>query len=81
MAQHMCCSHPCALFLQDGWSIFNVQCQVMNVVISGALPCNKEVPVAVSILGLTVFPKVGCCVKIGEIRGHSDYVSSEEMQR
>jgi hypothetical protein len=53
----------------------DVQCQVCNIVVSGALPCNKEVPVAVSILGLTLFPKVGCCVKIGDLKkNEEDYV-------
>ncbi len=59
----------------DGLSVMDVQCQVCNIVVSGALPCNKEVPVAVSILGLTLFPKVGCCVKIGDLKkNEEDYV-------
>jgi hypothetical protein len=50
--------------------------------VSGALPCNKEVPVAVTFLGLTLFPKVGCCIKIGDLKKESsDYVNSEEMDR
>eukprot|EP00591_Stephanopyxis_turris_P015744 CAMPEP_0195538290 /NCGR_PEP_ID=MMETSP0794_2-20130614/49451_1 /TAXON_ID=515487 /ORGANISM="Stephanopyxis turris, Strain CCMP 815" /LENGTH=166 /DNA_ID=CAMNT_0040672259 /DNA_START=50 /DNA_END=551 /DNA_ORIENTATION=+ len=65
----------------DGCSCFNVQCQMCQLVMTGAFPCNSEVPVAVSILGLTLYPKVGCCVKIGEITGHEDYVDSEEMER
>jgi hypothetical protein len=69
------------LFLQDGCSVFNVQCQLCNLVISGAFPCNEEVPVAISVLGLTIFPKVGCCVKIGELKGNSEYVRSEAIQR
>jgi len=66
----------------DGCSFFNAQCQLCNVVVSGALPCNKEVPVAVTFLGLTLFPKVGCCIKIGDLKKESsDYVNSEEMDR
>ena len=66
----------------DGLSCFNVQCQCFQCVVSGAFPCNSEVPVAVSALGLTVFPKCGCCVKIGDLKGgDSDYVNSQEMER
>mmetsp|Transcript_44097 Transcript_44097/g.64808 ORF Transcript_44097/g.64808 Transcript_44097/m.64808 type:complete len:133 (+) Transcript_44097:50-448(+) len=87
----ICCkpSAPCLFPLgcmglkceNDGCSCFNVQCQMCQLVMTGAFPCNSEVPVAVSILGLTLYPKVGCCVKIGEITGHEDYVNSEEMER
>ena len=60
-----CCGPTCEC---DGCSIFNAQFQCMNVVVSAALPCNQEVPIAVSILGLTVFPKCGCCVSIKDIK-------------
>jgi hypothetical protein len=74
-----CCGPRCE---NDGCSVFNAQCQLFNVVVSGALPCNKEVPVAVTIAGLTLFPKVGCCLKISDIKGNgSDYVGSNEMGR
>jgi hypothetical protein len=33
------------------------------LVMSIALPCNEEVPVALSIVGLTLYPTVGCCVQ------------------
>lgn len=62
----------------------NVQCQMCNMVVSGALPCNKEVPVALSMFGLTVFPKCGCCIKIGDLKKKNDgndYVKSEAMER
>lgn len=51
----------------DGCSILNAQCQVCMLIANAAIPCNKEVPVAVTILGLTVFPKQGFCMKQGEI--------------
>lgn len=47
----MCCkpSAPCLpcgccgpRFENDGCSIFNIQCQLCNAVITGAIPCNKE---------------------------------------
>lgn len=50
-----CCGPKCEC---DGCSMCNIQCQLFNLVISGAFPCNEEVPVAVSLLGLTMFPKV-----------------------
>lgn len=60
----------------------NVQCQVCNLIVNAALPCNKEVPVAVSMFGCTVFPKVGCCIKVGDLKKKdSDYVKSEAMER
>jgi hypothetical protein len=40
-----------------------------SLVVTGAFPCNSEVPLAVSILGLTLFPTQGCCVTIGDIKG------------
>eukprot|EP00543_Licmophora_paradoxa_P004527 CAMPEP_0202448044 /NCGR_PEP_ID=MMETSP1360-20130828/6836_1 /ASSEMBLY_ACC=CAM_ASM_000848 /TAXON_ID=515479 /ORGANISM="Licmophora paradoxa, Strain CCMP2313" /LENGTH=133 /DNA_ID=CAMNT_0049065413 /DNA_START=96 /DNA_END=497 /DNA_ORIENTATION=+ len=75
----VCCGPRCE---NDGCSVFNIQCQFCQFVLSGAVPCNKEVPVAVSLLGATLYPKCGCCVKIGDIKGGSgDYVESEEMER
>ena len=41
---------------------------VCCVVISAAIPCNQEVPVAVTIAGLTLYPKVGCCIKQGSLK-------------
>jgi len=65
---------PCGCFGPkiecDGCSILNAQLQCCQFVISAALPCNEEVPVAVSIFGATLYPKFGCCVKIGDIRGN-----------
>lgn len=74
-----CCGPRCE---NDGCSILNAQCQIFNLIVSAALPCNKEVPVAVSVLGATIFPKCGCCIKIGDLKeGDNDYVNSEKMER
>jgi hypothetical protein len=35
----------------------------MCLVVSAAIPCNKEVPVAVAIAGLTLYPKCGFCMQ------------------
>jgi len=51
----------------DGCSVINAQCHTCCLVVSAAVPCNEEVPVAVSIAGLTVFPKFGCCIRQKEI--------------
>jgi hypothetical protein len=51
----------------DGCSIVNIQCQALCAVISAAIPCNEEVPLAVSCIGLTLYPKCGCCIKQKEI--------------
>uniref|UniRef100_A0A7S3P8Z5 Uncharacterized protein n=1 Tax=Amphora coffeiformis TaxID=265554 RepID=A0A7S3P8Z5_9STRA len=51
----------------DGCSVINMQCQACCLAINAAIPCNKEVPLAVSVLGLTLYPVQGCCVKQGQI--------------
>jgi hypothetical protein len=69
-----CCCKPGAPLLMpcgflgckpecDGCSILNGQCQAMCLVVSAAIPCNKEVPVAVAIAGLTLYPKCGFCIQ------------------
>jgi len=66
---------PCCCFgpkcENDGCSIVNTQIQCCCCVVTSAIPCNDEVPIAVSALGLTVFPKCGCCVK----QRVSDYIN------
>ena len=42
----------------DGCSVCNLQAHLCCCVASAALPCNDEVPVALTFAGLTVFPKV-----------------------
>ena len=59
-----CCGPQCEC---DGCSVLNVQTHCCCCVASAALPCNDEVPLAVSVLGLTVFSKCGCCVPMREI--------------
>ena len=51
----------------DGCSGLNVQAHCCCCVASAALPCNDEVPVAVTVAGLTLFPKCGCMVPIKEV--------------
>ncbi|KAL9182899.1 hypothetical protein ACHAXT_004178 [Thalassiosira profunda] len=51
----------------DGDGCLNAQAHICCCVTSAALPCNDEVPVAVTVAGLTVFPKCGCCVPMKEI--------------
>merc|ERR1712166_944575 len=57
-----CCGPTCG-----GHGCVNAQLQLFCVVVSAALPCTAEVPVAVTIAGLTIYPKVGCCMPIREI--------------
>ncbi len=63
----------------DCGSVVDVQFQMCNLVVTGALPCNKEVPIAISILGLTLYPKVGCCVKIGDLKATDETYVSETV--
>lgn len=55
-----CCGPKCEC---DGCSVMNSQLQCCCAVCSVAFPCNEEVPIAISALGLTVYPTCGCCVK------------------
>ena len=59
----LCCCGPTC----DGEGCINAQVQVCCVVVSAALPPTDEVPAAVTIAGLTLYPKVGCCVPMKEI--------------
>lgn len=44
------------------------QCHLCCTVSSGAIPCSRDDgPVACSVGGLTVYPKIGCFVKHGEV--------------
>jgi len=54
-----CCGPKCE---NDGCSFCNAQVHCCCTVCSAALPCNEEVPVAVAVAGLMVYPKFGCCV-------------------
>ena len=46
----------------DDFALVKGQVQMLCAVCSAAIPCNDEVPVAVTVLGLTLYPTVGCCV-------------------
>jgi len=54
-----CCGPKCE---NDGCSCFNAQVQCCCAVCSAAVPCNEEVPVALALAGIMVYPKCGCCV-------------------
>lgn len=43
------------------------QLQVCCVVVNAAFPCNNEVPAALAVGGLMVYPQCGCCVQQREI--------------
>jgi hypothetical protein len=72
----LCCkpSAPCLFPLGclgikcegDGCSLVNLQCQICCTVLSAAVPCNEEVPLTVNLLGLTLYPKPGCCMSLKE---------------
>jgi len=49
-------------FENDGCSALNAQLHACCLVVSAAIPCNEEVPIAVTIAGLTIFPKCGVCI-------------------
>jgi hypothetical protein len=58
-----CCIGPTC----DGEGCINAQVQLCCLVVSAAIPCTDEVPAAVTIAGLTIYPKVGCCMPMKEI--------------
>jgi hypothetical protein len=49
-----CCS--------DDFALIKGQVHMFCAVCSAAIPCNDEVPIALTVLGLTMYPKCGCCV-------------------
>ncbi|GKZ00750.1 hypothetical protein MPSEU_001026900 [Mayamaea pseudoterrestris] len=51
-------------------SLINAQAHVCCSVCSAAIPCNDEVPVALVVLGLDLYPKVGCCLTQREMKMH-----------
>ena len=53
----------------DGCSVLNVQLHGLCGVITAAIPCNEEVPLTLNVLGCNLYPKCGCCVTIGDVRG------------
>lgn len=62
----------------DGCSAVNAQGHCCCTVVSMAFPCNDEVPVAVTALGVTLYPRRGCCLKIADLKkAPEDY----EMER
>eukprot|EP00957_Ditylum_brightwellii_P080609 6130554-Ditylum_brightwellii.AAC.1 len=61
-----CCCGPAVEC--DGCSLFNAQGQCCCAVVSMAFPCNEEVPIALTVLGLTMYPECGCCKTIEEIK-------------
>eukprot|EP00566_Odontella_aurita_P025551 CAMPEP_0113563728 /NCGR_PEP_ID=MMETSP0015_2-20120614/21226_1 /TAXON_ID=2838 /ORGANISM="Odontella" /LENGTH=116 /DNA_ID=CAMNT_0000465733 /DNA_START=135 /DNA_END=485 /DNA_ORIENTATION=- /assembly_acc=CAM_ASM_000160 len=70
----MCCTPgapclPCGCFgpTCDGEGCCNAQAQICCVVLSAAFPCTDSVPIAVTVAGVTLYPKVGCCVPLKEI--------------
>lgn len=60
-----CCCGPAIEC--DGCSCVNIQAHCCCCVTSAAFPCNDEVPVALTVLGLTMYPKCGCMVPIKEV--------------
>ena len=60
----------------DGCSIINGQLQCCCIVCSAALPCNEEVPIVLSVAGLTLYPKCGCCIKQGVSSDQSQMIST-----
>jgi len=54
-----CCGPTC---VDNGCSVCNAQVQCCCSVCNAALPCNEDVPVAVAVAGLMVYPKFGCCI-------------------
>ena len=55
----------------DGCSICNTQLQCCCLITSAAFPCNDEVPAALTVLGVTLYPEVGCCKHLSEIMDRS----------
>ena len=59
-----CCGPNCEF---DGCAIMKLQCQTCCLAITGAFPCDEEVPHVWTVLGCTIYPKCGCCVPIKNV--------------
>ena len=53
----------------DGMACIKAQLHACCCAITAAFPCDKEVPALVTIAGLTLYPKTGCCMPIKEAMG------------
>merc|ERR1712194_595262 len=61
------CLYCCALRKIDITVLCKGQAQCCCLVGAGAIPCDDEVPMMFGTLGLTCYPKVGCCMKMKDI--------------
>lgn len=59
-----CCGPKCEC---DGCAIMKIQLQAFCLAITGAFPCDEEVPPVLTILGCTLYPKCTCCAPQKEI--------------
>ncbi|CAB9505622.1 expressed unknown protein [Seminavis robusta] len=75
-----CCGPVCQ---RSGCALLNLQLHACCVVLTGAFPCNQDVPLLLNILGWNIYPRCGCYETIGYIRGHEDegYIEGEQMER
>ena len=62
-----CCCGPKCEF--DGCSLVNAQGHCCCAVVSAAFPCNDEVPVVLTLGGITLYPceHAGCCVSVKQV--------------
>jgi hypothetical protein len=63
-----CCCLGIALDC-DQCSCCNAQLQCCCVSVQGSFPCSEDVPAAVTLLGLTLYPcsSAGCCVSVKNV--------------
>ncbi|EJK49705.1 hypothetical protein THAOC_31385, partial [Thalassiosira oceanica] len=61
----VCCGPKCDC--DQCGSICTLQAHLCCTVASAAFPCNDEVPIAVTIAGVTLYPKCGVCVPMKEV--------------
>mmetsp|Transcript_21158 Transcript_21158/g.24359 ORF Transcript_21158/g.24359 Transcript_21158/m.24359 type:complete len:130 (-) Transcript_21158:407-796(-) len=70
----LCCGPKCECGGEDGCTIMKAQQQCCCISCQGAFPPNEEVPLAVTILGCTLYPNAGCCVSVKSLTmDRSDY--------
>ncbi|CAJ1407130.1 unnamed protein product [Effrenium voratum] len=64
----LCCG-CCAIRCTDITTCCKTQGQCCCLVSGSALPPDAEVPCMLSVCFLTCFPKPGCCVRLGDVKG------------
>ncbi|CAD7968635.1 unnamed protein product [Amoebophrya sp. A120] len=70
-AEKRCCAcDNCNMYLMQPRTLVQCNQQCFCIDVRAALPCTKDVPMIVNMMGINCFPTTGCCKKLGAITGN-----------